>query len=141
MNEAETSAELIDPNMKACSYGVIEGSKILHEYNISASKIQASGITSQKKIADYVLLYKGIKLAVVEAKSGELGVGEGVAQAKQYADKLKLETTYLTNGKGKINRLNLFKRMRCIHEKPNSILLIYDIIHKKLWTKYGLNHK
>jgi type I restriction enzyme R subunit len=46
-----------------------------------------------------VLVYKGIKLAVVEAKSEELGVGEGVAQAKLYADKLKLETTYSTNGK------------------------------------------
>jgi type I restriction enzyme R subunit len=46
-----------------------------------------------------VLVYKGIKLAVVEAKSDDLGVGEGVAQAKQYADKLKLETTYSTNGK------------------------------------------
>jgi len=46
-----------------------------------------------------VLVYKGIKLAVVEAKSNDLGVGEGVAQAKQYAEKLKLETTYSTNGK------------------------------------------
>jgi len=45
------------------------------------------------------LVYKGIKLAVIEAKSDDLGVGEGVAQAKQYADKLKLETTYSTNGK------------------------------------------
>ena len=50
-------------------------------------------------IADYILVYKGIKLAVVEAKSDELGVGEGVAQAKLYAEKLNLETTYSTNGK------------------------------------------
>ena len=44
----------------------------------------------KKIIADYVLVYKGIKLAVVEAKSVDLGVGEGIAQAKQYADKLKI---------------------------------------------------
>jgi type I restriction enzyme R subunit len=49
--------------------------------------------------ADYVLVYKGIKLAVIEAKSDELLVGEGVAQAKLYAEKLQLETTYSTNGK------------------------------------------
>ena len=78
----------------------------------------------KKIIADYLLVYKGIKLAVVEAKSDDLGVGEGIAQAKQYADKLKLETTNSTNGKEKINRWKLFKRMRCIHEKLNSILLI-----------------
>ena len=50
-------------------------------------------------IADYILVYKGIKLAVVEAKSDELEVGEGVAQAKLYGNKLKLETTYSTNGR------------------------------------------
>jgi type I restriction enzyme R subunit len=99
MNEAETRAELIDPKLKACGWGVIEGSKILREYNITAGKIQTGGTRSKKIIADYVLVYKGIKLAVVEAKSDDLGVGEGVAQAKQYADKLKLETTYSTNGK------------------------------------------
>lgn len=99
MNEAETRAELIDPKLKACGWGVVEGSKILREYNITAGKIQTGGSRSKKIIADYVLVYKGIKLAVVEAKSDDLDVGEGVAQAKQYAEKLKLETTYSTNGK------------------------------------------
>jgi type I restriction enzyme R subunit len=99
MNEAETRAELIDPKLKACGWGIVEDSKILREYNITDGKIQTGGGRSKKIIADYVLVYKGIKLAVIEAKSDELGVGEGVAQAKQYADKLKLETTYSTNGK------------------------------------------
>lgn len=99
MNESETRAELIDPKLKACGWGVVEGSKILREYNITAGKIQTGGGRSKKIIADYVLVYKGIKLAVVEAKSNDLGVGEGVAQAKQYAEKLTLETTYSTNGK------------------------------------------
>jgi type I restriction enzyme R subunit len=99
MNEAETRAELIDPKLKACGWGVIEGSKILREYNITAGKIQTGGGRSKKIIADYVLVYKSIKLAVVEAKSNDLGIGEGVAQAKQYAEKLTLETTYSTNGK------------------------------------------
>lgn len=99
MNEAETRAELIDPKLRACGWGVVEGSKILREYNITAGKIQTGGIRAKKLTADYVLVYKGIKLAVVEAKSDDLEVGEGVAQAKQYAEKLKLETTYSTNGK------------------------------------------
>lgn len=99
MNEAETRAELIDPKLKACGWGVVEGSKIFREYNITAGKIQTGGVRAKKLTADYVLAYKGIKLAVIEAKSYSLGVGEGVAQAKQYADKLKLETTYASNGK------------------------------------------
>lgn len=99
MNEAETRAELIDPHLKSCGWGVTEGSKILREYNITAGKIQTGGIRSKKLTADYVLVYKGIKLAVIEAKSDQQGVGEGVAQAKQYAEKLHLETTYASNGK------------------------------------------
>jgi len=99
MNEAETRAELIDPALKACGWGVVEGSRILREYHITAGKIQTGGQRAKKLSADYVLVYKGIKLAVIEAKSANLAVGEGVAQAKQYAEKLKLETTYSTNGK------------------------------------------
>jgi type I restriction enzyme R subunit len=99
MNEAETRAELIDPKLKACGWGVTEGSKILREYHITQGKIQTGGGRGKKEIADYVLVYKGIKLAIVEAKSDELEVGEGVMQAKKYAQKLQLETTYSTNGK------------------------------------------
>ena len=100
MNEAETRAERIDPKLKACGWGVVEGSKILRERlaKITDGKIQAGGGRAKPLVADYILVYKGIKLAVVEAKSDELGVGEGVAQAKLYADKLNLETTYSTNG-------------------------------------------
>jgi type I restriction enzyme R subunit len=100
MNEAETRAERIDPKLKACGWGVVEGSKILRERlaKITDGKIQAGGGRAKPLIADYILVYKGIKLAVVEAKSDELGVGEGVAQAKLYAEKLNLETTYSTNG-------------------------------------------
>ena len=102
MNEAETRAELIDPKLKACGWGVVEGSKILRERDvckITEGRIQVGGGRKRPLVADYILVYKGIKLAVVEAKSDELEVGEGVAQAKQYAAKLHLETTYSTNGK------------------------------------------
>jgi type I restriction enzyme R subunit len=77
----------------------VEGSKVLREYHITQGKIQTGGGRGKKEIADYVLVYKGIKLAIVEAKSDEQEVGEGVMQAKKYAQKLQLETTYSTNGK------------------------------------------
>lgn len=94
MNEAETRAELIDPKLKACGWGVVEGSKILREYNITDGKIQTGGIRAKKLNADYVLVYKGIKLAVVEAKSDDLGVGEGVAQANLFKSEEELRTLW-----------------------------------------------
>lgn len=99
MNEAETRAELIDPKLKARGWGVVEGSKVLREYRITEGKIQSGGGRGRKIIADYILVHKGIKLAAIEAKSDELEVGEGVMQAKQYAQKLQLEITYSCNGK------------------------------------------
>jgi len=99
MNEAETRAELIEPKLKASGWGVVEGSKILREYHITKGKIQTGGGKSKKLIADFILVYKGIKLAVIEAKSDEVSVHEGVMQAKDYASKMHIETTYSTNGK------------------------------------------
>ena len=98
MNEAETRAELIDPKLRACGWGVVEGSRVMREFNITAGKIQTGG-RGKILTADYILVYKGIKLAVIEAKSDAQGVGEGVAQAKQYAHKMQIETCYSTNGR------------------------------------------
>ena len=99
MNESDTRAELIDPLLKISGWGVVAESRIQREYNINNGEIRVGGIRSGKLKADYVLIYKNRKLAVVEAKSDELEVGEGVAQAKQYAIKLELAYSYSTNGK------------------------------------------
>ena len=98
MNEADTRAELIDPQLKAA--GWVTGGDVLvqREYNINAGEIKAGGIRAGQLKADYVLSYKNRKLAIVEAKSDELEVGEGVAQAKIYAQKLNLRFTYAANG-------------------------------------------
>jgi len=99
MTEDETRAELIDPRLKAVGWGVVEDTKVFRNHPITDGKIEASGVRGKPLRADYVLAYKGVKLAVIEAKSDDLGVGEGVAQAKLYAEKLCLDTTYATNGK------------------------------------------
>src|SRR3954468_20159210 len=99
MNEADTRAELIDPKLKLSGWGGVEGSKVLREFHITAGKIQTGGIRAKPLIADYVLVYKNRKLATIEAKSDELEVSEGVAQAKNYAQKLQVAYTYSSNGK------------------------------------------
>lgn len=98
MNEAETRAELIDPKLTAAGWGVVAGSKVLREHHITAGKIQTGGRGKPMK-ADYILVYKNRKIGVIEAKSDELEVGEGVAQAKTYAEKLHIDYTYASNGK------------------------------------------
>jgi len=106
MNEAETRAELIDPQLKASGWGVVEGTKVQREYPITSGRIQRGGIRGKSLMADYVLVYHGRKLAVIEAKSSDLKVGEGVAQAKNYAEKLQLATTFASNGR-EIYQINM----------------------------------
>ena len=106
MNEAETRAELIDPQLKASGWGVVVGTKVQREYPITAGMIQRGGIRGKSLMADYVLVYHGRKLAVIEAKSSDLKVGEGVAQAKNYAEKLQLATTFASNGR-EIYQINM----------------------------------
>ena len=99
MNEAQTRAELIDPALTRCGWGVVEGSKVLREVQLSAGRIQPGGGRGKAQIADYVLQFQGRKLAVIEAKADEKEVGEGVMQAKEYAAKLELAYTYAANGR------------------------------------------
>ncbi len=98
MNEAETRAEHIDPALKAAGWGVVEGSRVMREYRITEGRLQGAGQRSKPEIADYVLVYRNHKLAVVEAKRRDLAYTEGLAQAKQYADKIGARFTYATNG-------------------------------------------
>src|SRR5487761_2158007 len=100
MNEAETRAEHVDPALKAAGWGVVEGSKILREYRITEGRIEGHGRRGSADIADYVLVHRNRKLAVVEAKAWDEALTEGVAQAKSYAGKLALRFTYATNGQG-----------------------------------------
>jgi type I restriction enzyme R subunit len=100
MNESETRAELIDPKLKENGWDGKANPevKVHREYHITDGKIKATGGRNKPVIADYLLTYKGRKLAVVEAKSDECEVGECVGQAKDYAEKLKIDDCYGANG-------------------------------------------
>jgi type I restriction enzyme, R subunit len=100
MNEAETRAEHIDPALKAAGWGVVEGSRIAREYVIAPGRIQGRGIRGRQLKVDYVLIYRNLKLAVVEAKAWDIELTEGVGQAKNYAEKLAARFAYATNGRG-----------------------------------------
>lgn len=99
LNEAETRAELIDPALANAGWGQVEGSRVRREV-ITNGRLIGGGKRSKQDIADYVLTYKGQKLAVIEAKKTSLPDTEGVGQAKRYAEKLQTRFAYSTNGLG-----------------------------------------
>jgi len=50
-------------------WGVAEGSRILREYPITLGRIEGLGRRGKPLTADYVLVYRNRKLAVIEAKA------------------------------------------------------------------------
>jgi len=99
LNEADTRAELIDPALKEAGWGVVEASRVRREV-ITLGRLQGGGKRARQDIADYVLTYRGQKLAVIEAKKRSLPVTEGLAQTKRYAERLQARFAYCTNGDG-----------------------------------------
>ena len=99
MNEAETRAELIDPALKAAGWGVVEGSRVRREV-LAPGRLLGNGRRAKSLKCDYVLTYRGKKLAAMEAKRRDLGDTDGVGQAKDYAQRLRTRFAFSTNGLG-----------------------------------------
>ncbi|WP_269539404.1 EcoAI/FtnUII family type I restriction enzme subunit R [Cerasicoccus fimbriatus] len=98
MTEADTRAELIDPAIAAAGWVSGDAIRIAREYTISIGRLQGAGRRTRKQAADYVLFYRDQALAVIEAKKRDLDAAEGVAQAKDYANKLGAPFAFATNG-------------------------------------------
>lgn len=94
--EADTRAERIDPVLAAAGWGQ-NGSKVRREV-ICPGRIQSGGTRGKGLSADYVLIHKGHKLAVLEAKRAGVSHRNGVGQAKDYATRLGSRFAYASNG-------------------------------------------
>ena len=112
LNEADTRAKYIDPALKESGWEydgtsiVSREVRVRREFSITEGRILGGGKRGKLKIADYVLEYKGVRLAVVEAKKFDLNYTEGNAQAIEYASKLQIPYAYSTNGQ-KIRQINM----------------------------------
>lgn len=99
-NEADTRAQLIDPKLEQAGWSK---NLISREFPISVGRIEIIGETHRRaapKKADYILRLSehGEALATVEAKEESLPATSGMAQAKEYAQKLNLLFCYASNG-------------------------------------------
>ena len=106
-NEADTRADLIDPKLINVGWGVVDNSYIRREVAITKGRIIGGGKRASALSSDYVLEYKGRKLAAVEAKKESLSYTVGVRQAKDYAQRLQCRFGYATNGHD-IYQIDLF---------------------------------
>jgi len=112
LTESDTRAKYIDPALKESGWEydgtstISREVRVRREFSITEGRILGGGKRGKLKIADYVLEYKGVRLAVVEAKKFDLNYTEGTAQAIEYAKKLQVPYAYSTNGQ-KIRQINM----------------------------------
>lgn len=101
MDESATRRKKIDPALYGVGWEQVPQSVILTEqraYMIAPGQVSPIPQNRHPKKADYLLEYKQKKLAVIEAKSDERDVAEGIPQAKLYAELLQIRFAYSTNG-------------------------------------------
>jgi len=98
MNEAQTELELIVPALKAAGWSKTGDSRIFPQYPISQGRLLGQGRRAKPLRADFVLIYKNRRLAVVESKARDLYYTDGVGQAKKYCSMLNIRFSYATNG-------------------------------------------
>jgi len=94
-NEADTRAELIDPQLNEKEW--LTGT-IVREYVFTDGRKTIGGGRGKQLKADYLLKFNNTNLALIEAKRERLHPTQGLEQVKDYAGKLKLPIVFSTNG-------------------------------------------
>lgn len=95
-NERLTCKELIEPRLAALGWAWQE------QLRIGPGRVNLTGDDmydeSQSIIADYLLRYRGVPLAILEAKSETETAADGMQQASRYARRLSLRFSLASNG-------------------------------------------
>ncbi len=93
--EADTRAKLIDPQIKSSEW--LE-SNIVREYYFTDGRKLIGGARGKQYYVDYLLTYENTNLAIIEAKAENKDPLDGLQQSINYAQKLKIDFVYATNG-------------------------------------------
>lgn len=103
MNEADTCRKFVVPKLQAAGWDN-EPHRLSEQVTFTDGRIVVAGGKARRrkgKRADYILRYRpDVMLAVVEAKASYKAVGDGLQQAKDYAETLGVKFAYSSNGTG-----------------------------------------
>lgn len=96
ISESDTRANFIDPKLAKSQWEAIH---IVREYYFTDGRKLIGNKRGKRLFLDYLLKYNNTNLAIIEAKKFGDHPTKGLQQALDYADKLKLNFVYATNGK------------------------------------------
>ena len=93
--ESDTRSKLIDPKIKCSDW--LE-SNIVREYYFTDGRKLIGGQRGKRYFVDYLLTYKNTNLAIIEAKAESKDPLDGLQQSINYAERLRIDYVYSTNG-------------------------------------------
>ncbi|WP_323659329.1 EcoAI/FtnUII family type I restriction enzme subunit R [Aliarcobacter butzleri] len=94
-SESDTRANLIDPKLNNSQW---KSSNIVREYYFTDGRKLIGNKRGKRYFVDYLLTYKNTNLAIIEAKAQSKDPLDGLQQSINYAQKLKIDFVYATNG-------------------------------------------
>lgn len=95
-SESDTRSKFIDQKLKNDGW---QENSIIREYYFTDWRKLLWNARWKRKFVDYILSYKWIKLAIIEAKKLDLEATEWLEQVKEYAKILSLRFVFSTNWK------------------------------------------
>ena len=95
ISEADTRAKFIDPEIQKSGWEDF----VIREHYFTDGRKLLGGKRGKRLFVDYLLKYKNVNLAIIEAKRFDKHPTEGLQQAIGYAEKLKVNYVFSTNGK------------------------------------------
>mgnify|MGYP003640552049 FL=1 len=95
-SESDTRANFIDPKLVDSHWEPIH---IIREYYFTDGRKLLGNKRGKRLFLDYLLKFNNTNLAIVEAKKLGDHPTKGLQQALEYAEKLKINFVYATNGK------------------------------------------
>jgi type I restriction enzyme R subunit len=100
LSETEICDRFITPALQQAGW-LLE--RMRREYSFTDGRIIVRGrlvSRGRRKRADYLLVYEGVPLAVIEAKDNSHAIGDGLQQALAYAKALNTPFVFASNGDG-----------------------------------------
>jgi type I restriction enzyme R subunit len=101
LSERDICTKFITPALKNAGWDI--DTQVYEEVSFTDGKIYVKGkltARGKRKRADYILYYKSVPVAIIEAKDKSHSVNAGIQQALEYARILDIPSVFSSNGNG-----------------------------------------
>ena len=133
LSETEICDRFITPALQQAGW-LLE--RMRREYSFTDGRIIVRGrlvSRGRRKRADYLLVYEGVPLAVIEAKDNSHAIGDGLQQALAYAKALNTPFVFASNGDGFV----FHDRTGQSEERETTLALEAFPSPEDLWRRYS----